>query len=116
MQLYSNCKSDSDQKDQMISNIQEKNHSLEEKIIALEKSLEEKERELADRKTQNSLLLHDKDIQNDAAKRKLASELSVEYRDFLSTLDVNMTVELGENMKGQITTIFSILKKYGVSF
>jgi hypothetical protein len=115
MLLYSDCKSDSEQKGQTISNIQEKNRSLEDKIAGLEKSLEEKEIELADRKTQNSLLLRNKDVQNDAAKGKLASELSVEYRDFLSAIDSPMTVELGENMKGQMTAIFNILKKYGVN-
>lgn len=52
--------------------------------------------------------------QVDESTRRLASELKVEYRDFLDASDLSMDAELGENMRDQLRNVFDILKANGI--
>ena len=51
----------------------------------------------------------------DAATKRMAQKLSIEYRDFLDALDEPMDVELGEMLRDQLRTVFDILKSFGVN-
>ena len=46
----------------------------------------------------------------------IASKLSIEYKDFVDALEMEMTIELGENMREQLRTVFNILEKQGIKF
>lgn len=45
----------------------------------------------------------------------IASKLKCEYMDFKSAKNIPMTVDLGENLRDQINTIFQLLEKNGIS-
>lgn len=53
--------------------------------------------------------------QADESTKRLASELKVEYRDFLDALDLTMDADLGENMREQLKNVFEILKSSGIN-
>ena len=46
-----------------------------------------------------------------AFKNRVKHQLQVEYRDFLDAKDMEMTIDLGENMRIQLEAIFRVLKK-----
>jgi len=52
--------------------------------------------------------------QADEGMRRLASELKIEYEDYLDAVDLPMNVDLGENMRDQLAEVFKILKKFGI--
>lgn len=52
--------------------------------------------------------------QADESTKRLASELRVEYRDFLDAADLPMDADLGENMREQLKNIFGILASNGI--
>lgn len=104
-------------------------------LDALEKRVGEKENELAELLIQNESLkreLHevkiekiklqgvvdvyseDKESSQTEQLNAIASKLKAEYRDFKDALEMEMTVELGENIKEQIIQIFKILAKAGI--
>lgn len=47
---------------------------------------------------------------------RLANELRLEYLDYMNAKDEKMTIDLGENMRLQLSNIFEILKKSGLVF
>ena len=49
-----------------------------------------------------------------ALKNRIKHQLEVEYRDFLDAKDMEMTIDLGENMRIQLEAIFRVLKKNGL--
>ena len=46
-----------------------------------------------------------------AFKNRVKHQLQVEYRDFQDAKDMEMTIDLGENMRIQLEAIFRVLKK-----
>lgn len=51
---------------------------------------------------------------DDAASRKMARELSFEYKDFLGAETQEMSLDLGENMRDQLRNVFEILISNGL--
>ena len=49
-------------------------------------------------------------------KNKLRKRLKIEYVDFNEIQSEEMTVQLGENIRAQIKSIFSILDSEGIKF
>lgn len=52
--------------------------------------------------------------EKEAMLKRIASKLKVEYLDFKSADDCQMTIELGENLRAQLETVFKILAKNGI--
>ena len=66
---------------------------------------------------QNSVLsVYSVDKQNAQSEQlnAIASKLKAEYLDFKDAKDIDMTVDLGENLRQQISSIFKILAKNGI--
>lgn len=83
--------------------------------------LAEKESEiakiLAEIEKQNSVLsvfTADKQSAQNEQLNAIASKLKAEYLDFKDALNIEMTVDLGENLRHQINAIFKILAKNGI--
>lgn len=66
--------------------------------------------------TQEMLLALDRrdSRQVDESAKRLASELRVEYRDYVDAADLPMDADLGENMREQLKNIFAILSNNGI--
>ena len=45
---------------------------------------------------------------------KLTEKLRFEYQDYMSAKNIPMSIDLGENMRGQLGDIFTILMKAGL--
>ena len=60
------------------------------------------------------VLDRDKSRQADESLQRIASKIRIEYRDFMDALDAEMTVDLGENLRYQLISIFDILEKGGM--
>ena len=93
-----------------------------EKILKLSDIIKEQESQIVSKDNQikniemhSSILLREKDVQNDVTINKISKDLKIEYKDFISALDCPMTSDLGENMREQLKSIFSILKNYGIN-
>jgi len=60
------------------------------------------------------ILLKEKDNQFQIYKNKLAAALKLEYWNHKDGLEMEMTKELGENYRDEMTEIFKTLKKFGI--
>lgn len=69
------------------------------------------------KKHMNILNIFEKNAQNSQKEllNSIASKLKCEYIDFKSAKNMPMTVDLGENLRVQINTIFQLLEKNGIS-
>ena len=69
------------------------------------------------KKHMDILNIFEKNAQNSQKEllNSIASKLKCEYIDFKSAKNMPMTVDLGENLRDQINTIFQLLKKNGIS-
>ena len=70
---------------------------------------------------QNQLKYEIITLKNALAKEKekltrIKSKLKIEYQDFMSAKDTEMSIDLGENMRDQLAAIFRILQSEGVTF
>ena len=45
----------------------------------------------------------------------IARRLQVEYTDFMDIQDTEMSIDLGENLRNQLSTVFKALQKCGVN-
>jgi len=52
--------------------------------------------------------------QADESVRRLSRELKVEYADFMDAAELPMSVDLGENMRDQLHSVFQIIKANGI--
>lgn len=69
------------------------------------------------KKHMDILNIFEKNAQNSQKEllNSIASKLKCEYIDFKSAKNMPMTVDLGENLRDQINTIFQLLEKNGIS-
>ena len=107
----------------------DENKIISDKLHSMSKELEESKKyneELMHRcnTLQNDLKKHmdilnifEKNAQNSQKEllNSIASKLKCEYIDFKSAKNMPMTVDLGENLRDQINTIFQLLEKNGIS-
>jgi len=61
-----------------------------------------------------SVYSSDKENSKSEQLNAIASKLKTEYRDFLDAEDMEMTADLGENMRLQLKSVFRILSKAGI--
>lgn len=118
-----------------ISTLEKELETKKAQLEGLENKIKEKEKALAELVDQNSSLKkeldevkvekiklqgvvdvysEDKESSQTEQLNAIASKLKAEYRDFKDALEMEMTVELGENIKEQVIQIFKILAKAGI--
>lgn len=118
-----------------ISALEKELETKKAQLEGLETRIKEKEKALAELIDQNSSLKkeldevkvekiklqgvvdvysEDKESSQTEQLNAIASKLKAEYRDFKDALEMEMTVELGENIKEQVIQIFKILAKAGI--
>lgn len=94
---------------------------LSQKCTQLESEAKEKDRiimekdaEISERIKMSEMLSRDRSRQADETLQRLASKIRIEYRDFEDAVNAEMTVDLGENLRLQLLSIFEILEKGGM--
>lgn len=95
-------------------NLIAENTSDENKIQELTEAVKKLEREIDDRKQFTDTVTRNREKQSEEQLNKLASKLRVDYRDYCDAKDIDMTIDLGENMREQLGAVFSILEKSGI--
>ena len=96
--------------------------SLKRELIELREKVKNQEEErriyqeqIERLKSVTEIYADDKKNSMDAALKSVAARLKSEYKDYLDAADMEMTKELGENMRCQLETVFRILKKNGIN-
>ena len=84
-------------------------------IDRLHEVVASKEAEIADRIKLADILSKDKSKQSDAVLQRLSSELASYYEDFMGAQEMEITAELGEVLRDQLSDVYQILKKNGIS-
>lgn len=91
------------------------------KILQANEDLKKKEIELTELRNEvtkrNEVIAIYEADKNKTLEEKLkllASKLKAEYYDFYGAMDNEMTIDLGENMRHQLESVFKILEKNGV--
>lgn len=51
-----------------------------------------------------------------ARLNRIARQIKIEYQDFKSAEDMEMSIDLGENLRLQMQVIFDIFEKEGIKF
>lgn len=51
-----------------------------------------------------------------ARLNRIARQIKIEYQDFKSAEDMEMSIDLGENLRLQMQDIFDIFEKEGIKF
>ncbi len=98
------------QKCELESKCQAKQHEIENK----DRMLSEKDAEIVERIRMSEVLSRDRSRQADESLQRIASKIRVEYRDFKDAVNTPMTVDLGENLRIQLQSVFEILEKGGM--
>lgn len=86
--------------------------SMEEQNVRLAEAFEQ----LARQASVISAYAADKQASLSAQMGALGFAMRLDYEDFQAALDIPMSVELGENLRGQLQNIFMILRKNGIHF
>lgn len=84
-------------------------------ITKLEQKLKDFEKEL--NKNKNVIEIFEANAQTSKKEmlNSLGAKLKTEFLDFQNALNVPMTVDLGENLRIQLNTVFKILEKNGIT-
>ena len=96
------------------SSLEIENTELNTKIKDLNECISKMKKEIEDRKQFAETISKNREKQSEEYLNKLASKLKIEYTDFCDAREVEMTLDLGENMRSQLEAVFSILEKNGV--
>ena len=96
------------------SSLEIKNTELNTEIKDLNECISKMNKEIEDRTQFAETISKNREKQSEEYLNKLASKLKVEYTDFYDARELNMTLDLGENMRAQLEAVFSILDKNGV--
>lgn len=86
----------------------------ENQIEDLRESINKKNQEIEDRKKMGEMVSRDNSKQYEEFINRISSKLKVEYRDYKDAEDIEMNVDLGENMRLQLKSVFDILKNNGI--
>lgn len=91
------------------------NRDYSNEIIQLKAIIKKIEKEANDKEEFNETINKNIIKKADENLNKLASKLKVDYLDFKDAEDLEMSIDLGENMRAQLEEVFSILKKNGIN-
>ena len=112
--LFTQEKNQRQNTDVVLSQANVKIVQLIDTINKQENLLASKDTEIKSIEKQGDILLRDKDAQREEFINRISSDLEIEYKDFLSANNCSMTLDLGENMREQLKSVFTILKKHGI--
>lgn len=96
------------------STLKTQNKSYVEKIKELETVVKKLNVEINDNKQFTDTVTRNREKQSEEHLNRLASKLRIDYRDYCDAKSLEMTVDLGENMREQLGTVFTILEKNGI--
>lgn len=94
--------------------LSEEGKALQKNVNELRKQLAEKEEEVRSLKAMLDVSSKEGDRKFTEVILKLTEELRFEYEDYMTVRNHAMSIDLGENMRGQLGDIFAILKKAGL--
>ena len=101
--------------------IRRRNIEFTEEIRSLKKKVEDLRNQLLMKEEENRSLNGLLEVSSKEGDRKfrgeilkLTEKLRFEYQDYMSAQNIPMSIDLGENMRGQLGDVFSILKKAGL--
>ena len=80
-----------------------------------DKEIEKLKNEIEKQNSVLSVFSEDKQNAQSAQLNSIASKLRAEYLDFQDATEMEMTIDLGENLREQIKSIFKILSKSGIN-
>lgn len=92
------------------------NKELTNKIQELNVLVTKLNKEIDNRIQFTDTVTRNREKQSEEYLNKLASKLRIDYRDFCDAKELEMTIDLGENMRSQLEAVFSILEKNGMKF
>lgn len=101
----------------MSNKIQELNACIANKEECIENQKKEIQTIIAETERLKSIIAvysDDKQSSQSETLNAIASKLKQEYKDFVEAEDMEMTIDLGENLRDQIKSIFKILIKSGI--
>ena len=98
-----------------LSQVKEKISKLSEEIKNQEIVIASKDTEIKSREKLKEISLRQKDEEKELIINKISGTLKIEYKDFLDGVELPMTLDLGENMREQLKSVFSVLKKHGIN-
>lgn len=93
--------------EQQVNNLSFENTKADERVQELQSNLDEANKMI-------DALSKSGSRESDEAMRRLTSKLRVDYQDYLDAVELPMTVELGENMRFQLESVFKTLKSFGL--
>jgi hypothetical protein len=111
------CLEENEKKQEITSELFEANDKikqLSDEIENLRNQIVSKRAEIKNKEKLSDILLRQKDEEKELIVNKISGDLKIEYKDFMSAVDCPMTLDLGENMREQIKSIFSVLKKHNI--
>lgn len=88
--------------------------SLKSQSAKQERRIEELNSDIQKRDAVLSIFASDKENSRKEQLNAIASKLRAEYQDFKDAGDMEMTLDLGENMRQQLSLVFKILAKNGI--
>lgn len=94
--------------------IESANKQLEEKIIESMEQIEKLKTESNEEKIFFEGVINNRKKEAEENLNKIASELKFDYKDYCDAENMEMTIDLGENMRTQLDRVFSILCKNGI--
>lgn len=101
---------------QALEKVQQSNAVLRNKVEELENSASALKDQLSESKQMLTILKSDAAKREGEASKRLSRQLATDYEDFMDAQDLEMTIDLGENMRLQLESVFSILKSSGIEF
>ena len=94
--------------------LKENNKILNKTIEDLEEALQKQKEQIIDMNKFKETIIKNKEKEYEEQFNKLAAKLKLEYRDYCDAEDIEMTIDLGENMREQLGAVFSILERNGL--
>ena len=92
----------------------EETRNLKKKVEELRAQLVEKEEEVNSLNALLEVSSKEGDLKFKGEILKLTEKLRFEYQDYMSAKNIPMSIDLGENMRGQLGDVFTILIKAGL--
>lgn len=97
-------------------NLIEENGDYRTQLENLSAEVDQKKQEIEAQSKLNEMVGRDFERQLEEFTNRLSSKLKVDYKDLMDIISIDMTVELGENMRLQLLNVFEILQKNGIIF
>ena len=99
----------------IIDELNQKINGFKDDLNKLNREKNDKETECMEKDKKLELLEIENRLAIENIYNKLAEKLETDYRDYLDCVKLQMTADLGENMRIQLNNIFKILKDNGIN-